>query len=144
MNITIDKTVSYEVAKVVITNVTINKAGNGLLFLIPFSWVDAQGKTLNQSMKRFSSTELIQLATGLGLDFAPFVTMLNGILSAGKVSLRLDLRDPVSIKGMVVVRSEDGKYSNAKLEGEAFTTAIAPFTQQNIVDIIQTVSVQLT
>lgn len=144
MNITIDKTVSYEVAKVVITNVTINKAGNGLLFLIPFSWIDAQGKTLNQSMKRFSSTELIQLATGLGLDFAPFVTMLNGILSTGKVSLRLDLRDGGNIKGMVVVRSDDGKYSNIKLEGEAFTTAIAPFTQQNIVDIIQTVSVQLT
>lgn len=144
MNITIDKTVSYEVAKVVITNVTINKAGNGLLFLIPFSWIDAQGKTLNQSMKRLSSTELIQLATGLGLDFAPFVTMLNGILSTGKVSLRLDLRDGGNIKGMVVVRSDDGKYSNIKLEGEAFTTAIAPFTQQNIVDIIQTVSVQLT
>lgn len=144
MNITIDKTVSYAVSKVVISNIMINKTPNELLFMIPFSWVDSKGKTLYQSMKRYTSTELTQLATSLGLDFSPFITMLNGILSNGKISLRLDLRDQAAIKGVVIIKSPEGKYSNVKLEGAAFNTAISPFTQQDIAGIVQLISVQLT
>jgi hypothetical protein len=144
VHITIEKTVSYEVSKVVIQNVMIHKSRNGLVFMIPFSWLDAQGKSIKMSSKVFNSTELAQLASGLGMDLVPFIAMFNGILSNDKLSIRLDLKDQANIKGMVAGRGEDGKFYSVELKGESLNTAISPFTQQNIVDIIQAISVQLT
>lgn len=143
MNITIDKTVNYNVSKVYISNVIINKVGNALMFMIPFQWKNSEGEIINKGLKRYTETELITLSSNLGISFTPLIDVFKGILGENGVGVRINLLNSPEITAVVISENSD-KYSHTNLDKMAFETAIIPFTNQNLIQIIEIIGSELT
>jgi hypothetical protein len=143
MQVETNATVTYDVKKVAINSITVQKMGNTLTFMIPYEWLDSDGKKIEQSMKRLTQAELVALGTAIGQDVTPIVTVLNKILSNGAVNLRIDLTKAPVLSAMIIARV-DGKYVQNKMDNTALATAISPVPIATIIGLIQMISVQLT
>lgn len=143
MNITIDRTVNYNVSKVDISNVVIDKVGNSLLFMIPFQWKNSEGVVINKGLKRYTEAELITLASNLGISFTPLIDIFKNAIGENGVGIRINLSSSPEITAVVITKNA-GKYSQTILDKNAFENAINPFTTQNLIQIIEIIGSELT
>lgn len=143
MNITIDKTVKYNVSKIEVFNIIIDKIGTDLIFIIPFEWKSPSGEVINKGLKRYTESDLTTLASNLGISFSPLIDIFKTILGQNGVGIRINLLNSPEITAVVIAKVS-GKYSQTNLDKIAFETAINPFTNQNLIQIIEIIGSELT
>jgi len=142
MKIETNKTVTYSVAKIEITNIIINKTRtNNLIFIIPHSWIDSDNNNIKTAVKRYTENELLQSINNPGL--ASVVNMIKNILTDNKVSLRFRLDNNSKLTATIILNMNE-KYSHIQLEESSLIAAVAPFTIENLIGFITAISIELT
>jgi len=144
MQVDINKTVSYEVAKVEVMGVNIGKNADGsMIFMVPYCWLAADGSVIRQNTGRYSAAELTA-ALGGGQDAIDMMTKIASLFPEGdrpSLSIRTMLDKVVVYAGHN--ETVDGKpkpvvvqYTDADLTAKGVTEAM-------IVAVIQQLAVVL-
>jgi hypothetical protein len=142
MKIETNKTVIYDVAKIEITDIVINKTrNNGLIFIIPHSWIDSNNNNIKTAAKKYTENELLQSINNPSLTSV--INMIKNILTDNKVSLRFRLDNNSKLTATIILNINE-KYSHIQLEESSLITAITPFTIENLIGFITAISIELT
>jgi hypothetical protein len=80
MQVTVDKTVSYDVKTIEVVNVTMRRQQDALVVLAHYRWKDSGGKVIRQSMAQINQADLAAMATVAGQDGAALVAALAALL----------------------------------------------------------------
>ena len=72
MDILINKDITYQVSKVVVRMVIIYRRGGELIFCVPFSWLDATGKTILSNTASLTAPQMVAI---MGDSVNAFVVM---------------------------------------------------------------------
>lgn len=89
MDITIDKTVSYELKKVVIKQMVISKdKNNKLVLMVPYQWLDDDGKEIRNGINTYPQDLLVAAFQANSQDFTPAANALTSLLPTSGTHLR--------------------------------------------------------
>ena len=144
MQIDINKTVSYDVAKVEILGVNIGKDNSGAaIYIVPYRWLAADASVIRQNTGRYTDTELIAALGGTD-EAKATIALIATLFPEGdrpSVSIRIIGTD-ISVFACHT-ETVDGKpkpvivkYSDADLAAKGITTAM-------ITSVIQQLAVAL-
>ena len=138
MNVVIDKTVSYAVHTVKVSNVILNKSPKGdLIVSVPFSWLDANGATIRTGNNRYTGQQLIAQSPSV----APVVNAIALLVPtgiSGNCSLIVDCMTAIQ------VYSDGTTWISTTLTQAQLVVAIAPITIDQITQTLTAFITSLT
>lgn len=131
MQIELNKTVTYEVAKVDVAFIRISRdPKDNMVFTIPFRWLDAAGEELRRASLRYPATDI---AASLGEQGQALMGAIASLFSDGDrpfVDIRFSRENVPSVAAMhvAVVDGEQQivtkKYSAEELQGRGLSPEV--------------------
>ena len=132
MQVDINKTISYDVAKVEILGVNIGKETSGAsIYVVPYRWLAADGSVIRQNTGRYTDTELIA-ALGGTEEAKATIALIATLFPEGDrpaISIRImGTEIQVFASHTEIVDGKQKpiivKYSDAELAAKGVTTAM--------------------
>ena len=147
MNITVNKTVSYDVANVKINNIILANDTKGLTIAVPFTWLNPSNDVIRTGNNRYTSSQLISAFQSFGQSFAPIASTLSALIPsgvAGNCSIILSDGSMKAIQGYSGVVDGAPKWISTTLSTPQLSAALAPITLDQISSMITMFTVAAT
>ena len=125
MKISLNKTVSYDVADVELLSVNISKVMDGsLLFAVPFRWLDSEAVEIRRTVNRYPQA-VLEAVMGGTTDAQNLMTAFASLFTVGERPMVI-IRSGVNNLSVLAIHRED-------VEGEK-KTIIKRYTENELMD----------